>query len=92
MSDKPTPSKADEWKGSKASKFDKYATATIASQIEYFDPCQEAADKSIKCLKRNGARSKERSEKEQVMVWLSNAGEIWDAQMYNISSLHGHGV
>jgi hypothetical protein len=21
---------------------------------EYFDPCQEAADKSIKCLKRNG--------------------------------------
>jgi hypothetical protein len=38
------------------------------------------------------ARSKERSEKEQVMVWLSNAGEIWDAQMYNISSLHGHGV
>lgn len=21
---------------------------------EYFDPCQEAADKSIRCLKRNG--------------------------------------
>jgi cytochrome c oxidase assembly protein subunit 23 len=21
---------------------------------EYFDPCQEAADKSLRCLKRNG--------------------------------------
>lgn len=21
---------------------------------EYFDPCQEAADKSLKCLRRNG--------------------------------------
>ena len=31
----------------------------IYSQIskaysEYFDPCQEAADRSIRCLKRNG--------------------------------------
>jgi hypothetical protein len=32
MSDKPTPSKADGWSGSKASKFDKYATTIPASQ------------------------------------------------------------
>ncbi|RYN52744.1 hypothetical protein AA0113_g3716 [Alternaria arborescens] len=33
MSEKPTPSKADQWTGSKASKFDKYATMTSASQM-----------------------------------------------------------
>ncbi|RYN73504.1 hypothetical protein AA0117_g7785 [Alternaria alternata] len=48
MSEKPTPSKADQWTGSKASKFDNKAYS------EYYDPCQEAADRSIKCLKRNG--------------------------------------
>ncbi|KAL1793151.1 hypothetical protein ACET3X_008133 [Alternaria dauci] len=48
MSDKPTPSKADQWTGSKASRFDNKAYS------EYYDPCQEAADKSIRCLKRNG--------------------------------------
>ncbi|CAI9635017.1 hypothetical protein GT037_007957 [Alternaria burnsii] len=48
MSENPTPSKADQWTGSKASKFDNKAYS------EYYDPCQEAADRSIKCLKRNG--------------------------------------
>ncbi|EDU45412.1 repeatmulti-domain protein [Pyrenophora tritici-repentis] len=48
MSEKPTPSKADEWVGPKANKFDNKAYS------EYYDPCQEAADRSIKCLKRNG--------------------------------------
>ncbi|CAE7177544.1 Mitochondrial copper homeostasis protein [Pyrenophora teres f. teres] len=48
MSEKPTPSKADEWAGPKANKFDSKAYS------EYYDPCQEAADRSIKCLKRNG--------------------------------------
>ncbi|KAF2854896.1 cytochrome c oxidase-like protein-assembly factor COX23 [Plenodomus tracheiphilus IPT5] len=43
-----TPSKGDEWTGPKANKFDNKAYS------EYFDPCQEAADKSIRCLKRNG--------------------------------------
>ncbi|KAL6708739.1 Mitochondrial copper homeostasis protein [Coniothyrium glycines] len=43
-----TPPKTEEWAGSKASKFDNKAHS------EYFDPCQEAADKSIRCLKRNG--------------------------------------
>ncbi|USP79841.1 hypothetical protein yc1106_07115 [Curvularia clavata] len=48
MSEKPTPSKASEWSGDKATKFDNKAYS------EYFDPCQEAADRSIRCLKRNG--------------------------------------
>ncbi|UPX17719.1 Mitochondrial copper homeostasis protein [Ascochyta rabiei] len=37
-----------EWAGATATKFDNKAYS------EYFDPCQEAADKSIRCLKRNG--------------------------------------
>ncbi|EUC36881.1 hypothetical protein COCVIDRAFT_86336 [Bipolaris victoriae FI3] len=48
MSEKPTPSKANEWSGDKAAKFDNKAFS------EYYDPCQEAADRSIRCLKRNG--------------------------------------
>ncbi|EOA80911.1 Mitochondrial copper homeostasis protein [Exserohilum turcicum] len=49
MSEKPTPpSKASEWSGTKANKFDNKAHS------EYYDPCQEAADRSIRCLKRNG--------------------------------------
>ncbi|OAL49224.1 cytochrome c oxidase-like protein-assembly factor COX23 [Pyrenochaeta sp. DS3sAY3a] len=40
--------KAEDWSGPKATKFDTKAYS------EYFDPCQEAADKSIRCLKRNG--------------------------------------
>ncbi|KAH8726321.1 cytochrome c oxidase-assembly factor COX23, mitochondrial [Phaeosphaeriaceae sp. PMI808] len=54
MSNKP-PSKAEakgeEWSGPAATKFDKYVRTAYS---EYFDPCQEAADKSIRCLKRNG--------------------------------------
>ncbi|OSS54731.1 hypothetical protein B5807_01618 [Epicoccum nigrum] len=37
-----------EWAGPTATKFENKAYS------EYFDPCQEAADKSIRCLKRNG--------------------------------------
>ncbi|KAF2031788.1 hypothetical protein EK21DRAFT_62505 [Setomelanomma holmii] len=44
----PDPQKPDEWSGPAATKFDNKAYS------EYFDPCQEAADKSIRCLKRNG--------------------------------------
>ncbi|KAF1358041.1 cytochrome c oxidase-assembly factor COX23, mitochondrial [Lizonia empirigonia] len=44
-----------EWAGPTASKFDKYADPALPhAYSEYFDPCQEAADKSIRCLKRNG--------------------------------------
>ncbi|EAT89118.2 hypothetical protein SNOG_03913 [Parastagonospora nodorum SN15] len=51
MSNKPAPKsedKAEEWSGPAATRFDNKAYS------EYFDPCQEAADKSIRCLKRNG--------------------------------------
>ncbi|KAH7077046.1 hypothetical protein FB567DRAFT_596236 [Paraphoma chrysanthemicola] len=44
----PDPQKPDDWAGPAAKKFDNKAYS------EYFDPCQEAADKSIRCLKRNG--------------------------------------
>ncbi|KAH7402041.1 hypothetical protein DE146DRAFT_754648 [Phaeosphaeria sp. MPI-PUGE-AT-0046c] len=52
MSSKP-PAKAEdkpdtEWTGPAATRFENKAYS------EYFDPCQEAADKSIRCLKRNG--------------------------------------
>nr|Q0UWF1.1 RecName: Full=Cytochrome c oxidase-assembly factor COX23, mitochondrial; Flags: Precursor [Parastagonospora nodorum SN15] len=58
MSNKPAPKsedKAEEWSGPAATRFDKYAaTQPHKAYSEYFDPCQEAADKSIRCLKRNG--------------------------------------
>ncbi|OAL06815.1 cytochrome c oxidase-assembly factor COX23, mitochondrial [Phaeosphaeriaceae sp. SRC1lsM3a] len=63
MTSKP-PSKSDdkpaenEWAGPAATRFDTYAAPfplpPTKAYSEYFDPCQEAADKSIRCLKRNG--------------------------------------
>jgi cytochrome c oxidase assembly protein subunit 23 len=48
MSNKDSTEPAKEWTGPAATKFENKAYS------EYFDPCQEAADKSIRCLKRNG--------------------------------------
>ena len=46
----------------------------------------------ISRLQRAMARSEERSKEEQVVVWLSGVNNARGEQMYNISSLHKHGV
>ncbi|KAF1997976.1 hypothetical protein P154DRAFT_578265 [Amniculicola lignicola CBS 123094] len=38
----------DDWSGPVATRFENKAHS------EYFDPCQEAAQRSIRCLHRNG--------------------------------------
>ncbi|KAF2134072.1 hypothetical protein P153DRAFT_330864 [Dothidotthia symphoricarpi CBS 119687] len=49
MPDKETPkSTQEEWNGASATKFENKAYS------EYYDPCQEIANKSIRCLNRNG--------------------------------------
>ncbi|KAF2645811.1 hypothetical protein P280DRAFT_417934 [Massarina eburnea CBS 473.64] len=48
MTDRDQPSTDNKWKGAAANKFENKAHS------EYFDPCQEAAERSIKCLHRNG--------------------------------------
>ncbi|KAF1953940.1 hypothetical protein CC80DRAFT_476852 [Byssothecium circinans] len=48
MPEKDQPSTDAQWKGENATKFENKAYS------EYFDPCQEAAQKSIRCLHRNG--------------------------------------
>ncbi|KAI1307776.1 hypothetical protein F5Y03DRAFT_393841 [Xylaria venustula] len=59
---------SDPWDKETKRKFQKYATFSVhtrarltrlsspfsKSKSEYFDPCQEAASKSIRCLNRNG--------------------------------------
>ncbi|KAF9730600.1 Mitochondrial copper homeostasis protein [Paraphaeosphaeria minitans] len=42
------PSTDNQWTGATATRFENKAYS------EYFDPCQEAANKSIRCLNRNG--------------------------------------
>ncbi|KAF2876509.1 cytochrome c oxidase-assembly factor COX23, mitochondrial [Massariosphaeria phaeospora] len=44
------PSTDADWSGPAATKFEK----CVKAYSEYFDPCQEAAQKSIRCLHRNG--------------------------------------
>jgi len=48
---------------------------------EYFDPCQEAADRSIRCLKRNGGERAMCSDFFQCVVSCSVRGNAgWDAE------------
>lgn len=56
--------------------------------IPYNAPHHRCGINANNCI----ARSKERSEEEQVMVWLSVANKAQDEQVYNISSLYKHGV
>ncbi|KAF2710574.1 hypothetical protein K504DRAFT_466981 [Pleomassaria siparia CBS 279.74] len=43
-----TPEVTDQWSGPTATRFENKAYS------EYFDPCQDAAKRSIRCLHRNG--------------------------------------
>ncbi|KAK3677700.1 Mitochondrial copper homeostasis protein [Recurvomyces mirabilis] len=46
--------KSTEWEKS-GSRFTGYPIdVALDIKPEYFDPCQEAADRSLKCLRRNG--------------------------------------
>ncbi|KAH7132108.1 cytochrome c oxidase-assembly factor COX23, mitochondrial [Dendryphion nanum] len=46
---------AKTWSSQAATKFEKLALLLNSKAYsEYFDPCQEAANKSIRCLNRNG--------------------------------------
>ncbi|KAI1200988.1 hypothetical protein F5X97DRAFT_291836 [Nemania serpens] len=48
MSTPETDTNSDPWSKEKRRKFQN------KSKSEYFDPCQEAASRSIRCLNRNG--------------------------------------
>ncbi|KAF2265578.1 hypothetical protein CC78DRAFT_532255 [Lojkania enalia] len=48
MGDKGEKGEAGSWTGATAAKFEN------KQYSEYFDPCQEAANRSIRCLHRNG--------------------------------------
>ncbi|KAF2109014.1 hypothetical protein BDV96DRAFT_503358 [Lophiotrema nucula] len=51
MGEKEDKSADATWSGPTATKFE---TLSSKQYSEYFDPCQEAAQKSIRCLHRNG--------------------------------------
>ncbi|KAL2106535.1 hypothetical protein VUR80DRAFT_6575 [Thermomyces stellatus] len=48
MASNSVPSSQDPWTEDTKSKFE------TKNRSEYFDPCQEAASRSIRCLHRNG--------------------------------------
>ncbi|KAH6675452.1 cysteine alpha-hairpin motif superfamily [Halenospora varia] len=48
MSSKDTPEEGTPWDKKTSEKFESKRLS------EYYDPCQEAANKSLKCLHRNG--------------------------------------
>ncbi|ORX96061.1 hypothetical protein BCR34DRAFT_497992 [Clohesyomyces aquaticus] len=54
--DSPAETQTTTWTGPTAERFESCLTVAPyrKQNSEYFDPCQEAASKSIRCLHRNG--------------------------------------